>query len=93
MAFALALVHHLAIGNNVPLDRLAAFFRRASTWLAIEFVPKEDRMVQELLAAREDVFPGYTAEGFESAFGREFAIERREPIRGSERVLYLMRAR
>jgi hypothetical protein len=93
LALALALVHHLAIGNNVPLPRLAGFFRRLCARLVVEFVPRTDPMARTLLAGREEVFPGYTPEGFERAFGQAFTIERREPIQGSERVLYLMRGR
>jgi ribosomal protein L11 methylase PrmA len=92
MAFALALIHHLAIGNNVPLDRLADGLRELCTWLAIEFVPKTDPKVQGLLAIREDIFPNYTREGFEEAFSRRFILERIDPVRDSERILYLMRA-
>jgi hypothetical protein len=90
---ALALVHHLAISNNVPLDRLASFLARAGRWLIVEFVPKSDSQVQRLLATREDVFPRYTPEGFEDAFRNRLEIVRAEPIEGSERTLYLMRAR
>jgi hypothetical protein len=92
MALALALVHHLAIANNVPLQGVAGFFRASCTWLAVEFVPKSDPKVQMLLAAREDVFPGYTREGFEEAFAERFEILRTEPIPDSGRMLYLMRA-
>lgn len=92
-ALALALIHHLAISNNVPLDRLAAFFADICHYLIIEFVPKSDSQVQRLLSTREDIFPHYTQEGFESAFSRYFHIERREPIRTTERTLYLMRTR
>lgn len=91
VVLALALVHHLAIGNNVPLDRVARFLSRLATWLVIEFVPKEDSQVQRLLASREDIFDGYTADGFEVAFGRHFTIEAREAIEGTCRTLYLMR--
>ncbi|HXY71642.1 MAG TPA: SAM-dependent methyltransferase [Actinomycetota bacterium] len=91
MALALALVHHLAIGNNVPLDLLADDFRELCAWLVVEFVPKQDPRVQDLLAMREDVFPGYTRDGFEAAFGRRFVVERAEELRDSSRVLYLMR--
>jgi hypothetical protein len=62
------------------------------TWLAIEFVPKTDPKVQGLLAIREDIFPNYTREGFEEAFSRRFILERIDPVRDSERILYLMRA-
>ncbi|HEX6129010.1 MAG TPA: SAM-dependent methyltransferase, partial [Candidatus Limnocylindria bacterium] len=57
---ALALVHHLAIGNNVPLDRVASFFARLGRRAIVEFVPKEDPMATHLLSARPDIFPGYT---------------------------------
>jgi len=90
---ALALIHHLAIANNVPLPRLAEFFRAAGDWLITEFVPKSDSQVQILLATREDIFPNYTREGFEQAFAVYFTIQAAEPIQGSERWLYLMSAK
>src|SRR5919109_2075597 len=40
LVLALALIHHLAISNNVPLPQLAAFFAESGQWLVIEFVPK-----------------------------------------------------
>lgn len=87
---ALALVHHMAISNNVPLPRLADFFARLSQWLVIEFVPKSDSQVQRLLATRKDIFPHYTEEGFERAFSQRFHIRREEEIQDSDRRLYLM---
>ena len=90
---ALALVHHLAIANNVPLIRLAEFFHEICHWLVIEFVPKRDSQVQILLASRQDIFPDYSAEGFESAFKQFFVIREALPIPSTQRVLYLMKAR
>jgi hypothetical protein len=90
---ALALVHHLAIANNVPLGRIAAFLARLADELIIEFVPKSDPKVAVLLATREDVFPDYTEAGFEAAFGAIFEIERKTRLEGSERTLYRMRRR
>jgi ribosomal protein L11 methylase PrmA len=88
---ALALIHHLAISNNVPLPKLANFFAGICRWLIIEFVPKEDPKVQLLLANREDIFSAYTLDAFEHEFGRLFSIENRTEIRGSKRILFLMR--
>lgn len=90
---ALALIHHLAISNNVPLPRLAQFFAAVARTLIIEFVPKDDSQVQRLLATRQDVFPDYTMDGFESAFSEVFRIVRREPVPGTLRVLYAMSRR
>lgn len=93
LLMALALVHHLAIGNNVPLPSVARTLASLGTWLIIEFVPKEDSQVQRMLAAREDVFPDYTAEGLENAFSPFFETVRFEKIPGTVRTLYLLRRR
>lgn len=87
---ALALIHHLAISNNVPLGGIAEFFSRLCRHLIVEFVPKSDSKVQTLLAGREDIFPGYTVEGFEKAFAGFFAVESKTQVSGSGRILYLM---
>ena len=88
---ALALVHHLAISNNVPLPDLAALFGRLAKTLIIEFVPKEDSQVRRLLATRKDIFPGYTLAAFEAAFSRVFEITQRHAVPGTSRMLFAMR--
>ena len=93
LALALGLVHHLAISNNVPLDRIAAFFASVCRNLVLEWVPKEDSQVRKLLATREDVFDDYVQTGLEQAFGRYFTIDGIVPIGGTRRSLYLMRVR
>ena len=90
MVLALALIHHLAISNNVPFPQIAAFLQHLGKCLVIEFVPKSDSQVQKLLVAREDIFPDYTREGFESAFRQNFTIRESVPLQESERVLYLL---
>jgi ribosomal protein L11 methylase PrmA len=91
MALALALIHHLAISNNVPLDRLSGFFSRICDWLVIEFVPKSDSQVQRLLSTREDIFPDYTRQAFEGTFGTHFDIQQAVDIKGTQRTVYLMK--
>ncbi len=93
MVLALALIHHLAISNNVPLLQVADFFASVGEWLVIEFVPKADSQVQKLFVSREDIFPNYTREGLEAAFGQKFRIVEAVNVRESERVLYLMERR
>lgn len=93
LAIALALVHHLAITNNLPLDYIARFLTSLAPTLIIEFVPKHDSQVRRLLANRHDVFPGYNTDGFVTAFSEHFEIVREAPIPESERILYLMRRR
>jgi ribosomal protein L11 methylase PrmA len=90
---ALALIHHLAIGHNLPLQRIAQYLSRLGRQLIIEFVPKSDSQVGRLLVSRPDIFPQYTREGFEAAFGRYYHIHSSTPVLDSERLLYLMQAR
>jgi ribosomal protein L11 methylase PrmA len=92
LLLALALVHHLAISNNVPLPQLAETLHGLCRWLVIEFVPKEDSQVQILLSTRQDIFPDYTPSGFESAFGGYFTLHERVALPETQRVLYLMEA-
>ena len=90
---ALALVHHLAISNNLPFEKIAEFFGQICAWLIIEFVPKTDPQVQRLLSAREDIFTNYTREHFESAFQECFSLEASEEIKNTGRILYQMKNR
>jgi ribosomal protein L11 methylase PrmA len=87
---ALALIHHLAIGHNLPLERIASYLSRLGRSLIIEFVPKSDSQVKRLLLSRPDIFPEYTQEGFEAAFGRHYAIKAAGRVAESERTLYFM---
>jgi len=84
----LALVHHLAIGNNTPWSAMIDLFARVGRHVLVEFVPKGDSQVKRLLAGRIDVFDQYSPEAFEHAASSIFTIVRRDPIPGSERTLY-----
>jgi ribosomal protein L11 methylase PrmA len=88
---ALALVHHLAISNNVPLPRVAEFFSTLGQCLIVEFIPKTDSQVRRLLSSREDIFPDYQRENFEQIFQQWYKIQATSDIRDSERRVYLMR--
>lgn len=86
----LGLIHHLAIGANVPLGHVSQFAAQLGRTLVIEFVSKADSQVRRLLAAREDVFSDYTREHFERAFAQHFEITGSVEIPGTERTLYLL---
>jgi len=90
---ALALVHHLAIGNNLAFDQIAHFFHEAGRHLIIEFVPKDDSQVQFMLSSRRDIFHDYNRETFEKEFSAYFDIEQSEMIMNTKRNLYLMTRR
>lgn len=87
---ALALLHHLAISNNLPFNKLAAYLCKLGGALIIEFIPKNDSQVQKLLATRKDIFTAYTQPAFENEFKKYYRIMKSTKIRETERSLYLM---
>ncbi|MEO6578205.1 MAG: class I SAM-dependent methyltransferase, partial [Candidatus Limnocylindria bacterium] len=93
LILALALVHHLAIGNNAPLPSVARLFARMAPKAIVEFVPKGDPMTRRLLAARRDIFDDYTIDGFRRAFEGSFCIVSETAIEDSPRTLFLLERR
>jgi ribosomal protein L11 methylase PrmA len=85
---ALAFEHHLAIGRNIPLDRVVDSLVKMAPKGVIEFVRKEDPTVQQLLALREDIFPDYLPKSFEAALKARARIVRSEVVSASGRTLY-----
>jgi hypothetical protein len=86
---ALALVHHLAIGSNIPLPEVISWFRSLGGTLIVEFVEPQDPMAQRLLAnKRAGLFPDYRIDAFEEHLGRSYSIVRRRQLPGGTRTLY-----
>jgi SAM-dependent methyltransferase len=93
VALCLALIHHIAIGGNVPFGRFADWLASFARCAIIEFVPKTDPMVQRLFLTRKDVYPQYTQQHFEAALTTRFSIAERAPIPENDRVLYAIARR
>ena len=91
LVLALALVHHLAISKNVPLPKIADWFSKMGTYLIIEFVPKSDVKVKQLLLHRTDIFYDYNIENFINAFGVSYNIIKEQNVGDTERILFLMK--
>ncbi len=91
VALALAVIHHLAISNNLPFNKIADFFNAICDFLIIEFIPKSDSQVQRLLSSREDIFTDYTQQAFENEFKKYFTFQKSIKIKDSKRILYLMK--
>lgn len=89
VVLALAVVHHLAIGRNVPLSKIATLLQKIGKNLIIEFIPKSDSKVQHLLASRKDIFPEYDEASFEEAMSAHFYLVSKKQISHSKRTLYL----
>jgi len=92
LVLCLALVHHLAIGRNIPFDELVGWLRGLDARLVVEFAGRDDPMVARLLTAkRAETHEGYGRDAFEAALAEGFEVERREELGSGTRTLYLAR--
>jgi hypothetical protein len=85
---ALAIVHHLAIGRNIPLPFVVEWLVGLAPRGVVEFVPKSDLMVQRMLRLRRDIFESYDNDHFEQALCRHARIVRRLELTPGGRTLY-----
>ena len=86
--FCFALLHHIVIGRNIPIESFTQWLLSLAPTGLIEYVPKSDQMIKQLLHHREDIFTDYTQENFESilrSIGRRVVLHK---LRSTERVIY-----
>ncbi len=84
---ALACIHHLAISRNIPFDELLEWIVGLAPHGIIEFVPKNDPMVQQLLRLRKDIFPNYSEAVFLKTISQKAKIVHSQCVSESGRLL------
>ena len=85
---ALAVTHHMIIGRNLPMNEVIEELTSYADTGVIEFVPKTDPKVQELLQHREDIFHDYNEESFRSVLKQKAHIITEHKISESDRILF-----
>lgn len=88
---ALAVLHHLVIGRNIPMDMAIHWIVSLAPQGIIEFPHKGDPMVQTLLAQRQDIFDSYCEDAFISSLERHACIVEREVVIEGSRTLFWYR--
>jgi hypothetical protein len=92
VVLALAVVHHLALGRNVPLPQVLDWLlgcARPGGRLVVEFVHPTDPMARRLLANKPDgLFPDYRREVFEALLATRGRIDRQLDLPSGTRTLY-----
>ncbi len=90
MVLSLALIHHLCISSNIPLPFIAELFSTLTTQYAlVEFIPRTDPKVTDMLINRKDIFQDYTEEHFIQSFNEYFTLIKWANCDSSERKLFL----
>lgn len=88
LILCLALVHHLVIRNNIPMDSLIAWLSRLRGALIIEFVSKTDPMAQQLLKHKQDQYADHDQHYFEHCLEARFVIRETLALHSGTRILY-----
>ena len=93
LTLCLALIHHIVISANIPLADFVRWLAGLGTSLIIEFVGRDDEMVQTLLANREDQYDDYHPEIFRDLLATHFDIRDEQDLKGGRRRIYFATAR
>ena len=93
LVLMLAVVHHLLLSDQIPLDRIATLVRRLTKkWLILEWVPPSDPMFQKMLRGREELYGSLNEQHMLQAFSDAFEVKERFPL-ANGRVLFFFRAK
>jgi len=88
LVLALALIHHVVIGGNVPMAEFIQWLKDLGDDLVIEFVTRKDPMVATLLRNKDDHYSDYDEDVFERELAARFRIARRQPLGSGTRIMY-----
>lgn len=88
LTLCLALIHHIVISANIPLSSFIGWLADLGTSVVIEFVGREDEMVQALLANRKDQYADYHPEIFRDLLAARFDIRAEQDLKGGKRRIY-----
>lgn len=92
LILCLALMHHLVIGRNLPLVELIEWLAGFGAELVIEFVGRDDPMVQHLLRHRDAQDFEYSPAAMEATLARHFGTVTKETLESGTRILYHAKA-
>ncbi|MEJ2009036.1 MAG: class I SAM-dependent methyltransferase [Acidobacteriota bacterium] len=93
LTLCLALIHHIVISANIPVDEFIDWLGGLGTSLVIEFVTKEDPMVKKLLLNKIDNYDDYEVDYFEKSLADVFNVKKREALKSGTRILYFAEAK
>ena len=85
LTLCLALIHHIVITANIPMAQFIGWLADLGTSVVIEFVGREDEMVQVLLQNREDQYDDYHEESFRALLAARFDILAEQELKGGKR--------
>ncbi len=85
---ALALVHHLIIAKNLPIDEVISWITSFGSSGLVEFVPKDDPTVKIMLQLKGDIFPDYNENNFREILSKYVNIKKVLTVTSSNRKIF-----
>lgn len=88
----LAVIHHLLLQSQIPLDQIAALASRMTTRnLIIEWVPPTDMKFRELVRGRDSIYAHLTEAAFRNAFAAHFDVVGESMLQNGRILLHLQK--
>jgi SAM-dependent methyltransferase len=88
----LAVIHHLLLRSQIPMDRIADLCNDLTTkHLIIEWVPPTDSKFQEILRGRDAIYAHINEAAFREAFARYFTIAHETILENGRIMLHLLK--
>lgn len=89
LVLALAVIHHLAIGANVPIPEILELLAHLGCESVVEFPTRDDQMVRKLLRnKREGIHDQYDLDVFRAESEKRFEIRGEEALPSGTRVMF-----
>jgi SAM-dependent methyltransferase len=88
----LAVLHHLLLRGQIPLDRIATLCSHLTTaHLIVEWVPASDPKFHELVRGRESIYAHLTEQAFRQAFAPYFTILHQTALDNGRTLFHLLK--
>lgn len=84
----LALIHHLVLGKNIPLENSVEWLSQLAPNIIFEFITKEDPKAEFLLKEKEDTYPDYNIKKLESCFQKYCSLKEKMVVSENKRIIY-----
>lgn len=90
LIICLALIHHLRLSNNIPNHLFLEWLYSMKADVVIEFVNRDDEMVEKLLTNKSEKYDDYNLPQFIKELDVYFHIEDRKTLKGGKREIFLL---
>jgi hypothetical protein len=90
LVLCLALIHHIRISANIPLNLFFEWLHSLKASILIEFVNRDDEMVAKLLQNKKETYEDYNLQTFISESEVFFNIADRQILKDGRRELFFL---